>query len=33
MKLGIGVARRGWLEEGDVLNSLSLDALFKWLKK
>jgi DNA polymerase (family 10) len=31
MKYGISVARRGWLEPGDVLNSLSLRGLKKRL--
>ncbi|PIU50741.1 DNA polymerase III [Candidatus Desantisbacteria bacterium CG07_land_8_20_14_0_80_39_15] len=33
MKFGIGVARRGWLEKKDVLNTLPLDALLKKLKE
>ncbi len=27
LQLGIGQARRGWLEKGDVLNTRSLEAL------
>jgi len=30
-KLGVAMARRGWLEEGDVLNALPLSALLKKL--
>ena len=33
MKLGISVARRGWLTKDDVINTLSLDELLKTLKK
>ena len=33
MEFGIDVARRGWLEKGDVLNTLPLAALKKRLKK
>jgi DNA polymerase (family X) len=33
MFLGVCVARRGWLEAGDVLNSLRLNELFKAIKK
>ncbi|MFH1848240.1 MAG: DNA polymerase/3'-5' exonuclease PolX [Candidatus Omnitrophota bacterium] len=33
MQYGINVARRGWLKKKDVLNTLSLDALLKALKK
>jgi len=32
MGLGVSVARRGWLEKGDVLNTRTLSALRKWLK-
>ncbi len=32
MQYGVSVARRGWLEKGDVLNTLSLSALRKRLK-
>lgn len=33
MRYGIGQARRGWLEAGDVINTLSLPALKKILKR
>ena len=33
MQYGVSVARRGWLEKGDVLNTLSLSALRKRLKQ
>lgn len=33
MKLGISVARRGWLTKENVINTLSLDELLKALKK
>lgn len=33
MQYGIYQARRGWLEKGDVLNTLSLKALLKGLKR
>jgi len=33
MKLGIAVARRGWLGKEDVLNTLSVDELLKAIKK
>jgi len=33
MSLGVAVARRGWLETKDVLNSLSLKELLKWCHK
>ena len=32
MNLGVDVARRGWLEEKDIVNTLSLDKLLKRLK-
>ena len=32
-RLGIGSARRGWLEAGDVLNALSLEELEGYLRK
>jgi len=32
MELGVSVARRGWLEKKDVLNTLSLEKLLKALK-
>lgn len=33
MKLGIITARRGWLRKGDVLNTLPLPSLRKWIAK
>ena len=33
MELGITVARRGWVEAGDVLNTLELDKLLKSIAK
>lgn len=33
MQLGINQARRGWLEEKDVINTYKLSALKKWLKR
>ena len=33
IEFGVGVARRGWLEKGDVLNTLGAAALKKRLKK
>ena len=33
MRLGIGQARRGWLEKDDVLNTRSWSALRKLLKR
>jgi DNA polymerase (family 10) len=33
MKYGIYTARRGWLESKDVLNTLPLSKLMKWLKR
>ncbi|MFA5008798.1 MAG: DNA polymerase/3'-5' exonuclease PolX [Candidatus Omnitrophota bacterium] len=33
MELGISVARRGWLEKSDIINSFSLSEVVKWLKK
>jgi len=33
MELGISVARRGWLEKSDIINSFSLNEVLKWLKK
>jgi len=32
MSLGIAVARRGWLEKKDVLNTLSLKEILKWCR-
>ncbi|MBI5664470.1 MAG: hypothetical protein HZC49_05215 [Nitrospirae bacterium] len=33
MSYGVGTARRGWLEKGDVLNTFSYDMLIKRLKR
>ncbi len=33
MDLGVAVARRGWLEEKDIINTLPLDKLLKRLKR
>ncbi|HAJ56546.1 MAG TPA: DNA polymerase/3'-5' exonuclease PolX [Candidatus Omnitrophica bacterium] len=33
MKFGVGLARRAWLEKGDVLNTLKLAQLLKRIKK
>jgi DNA polymerase (family 10) len=30
MSLGVAVARRGWLETKDILNTLSLKEILKW---
>ena len=30
---GIGIARKGWLEKGDVLNTMTFDQLKKYWKK
>jgi DNA polymerase (family 10) len=32
MNYGVSIARRGWLEKGDVLNTLDADQLLKRLK-
>ncbi len=32
VKLGIGQARRGWLEPSDVINALPYDDLLAWLR-
>jgi DNA polymerase (family 10) len=32
MSLGVAVARRGWLESQDVLNTLSLKEILKWCR-
>lgn len=32
MRFGVGIARRAWLEKGDVLNGLTAAALNKWKK-
>jgi len=31
--LGVNIARRGWLQKGDIINCMDLTALLKWLKK
>ncbi|GAB4416982.1 MAG: DNA polymerase/3'-5' exonuclease PolX [Thermodesulfovibrionales bacterium] len=33
MAYGVSIGRRGWLEKGDVLNTLNTENLVKWLKK
>jgi len=33
MDLGVAVARRGWLEKKDIINTLPLDKLLKRLKR
>ena len=33
LRLGAGIARKGWLEKGDVINTLMLKPLKKQLKK
>jgi DNA polymerase (family 10) len=33
MAYGVSIARRGWLEKEDILNTLSYDSLIKALKK
>jgi len=33
MKFGVGLARRAWLEKGDVLNTMPVDKLLKAVKK
>ncbi len=33
IKYGVAVARRGWLEKKDVINTYSLENLINWLKK
>lgn len=32
MKFGVAVARRGWAEKNDILNTLSYNELIEWLK-
>ncbi len=32
MPLGVGVARRGWLEKGDIINTLTYDKLMNYLR-
>jgi len=33
MRLGVGVAGRAWLEKKDILNTLSVAGLIKYLTK
>jgi DNA polymerase (family 10) len=33
IKYGVAVARRAWLEKGDLLNTLSYEDLIKFLRK
>lgn len=33
MSLGVAVARRGWLESGEVLNTLSIEEILKWCQR
>jgi DNA polymerase (family 10) len=33
ISLGVGVARRGWLETGNVLNAMSLKEILKWCQR
>lgn len=33
IKYGVAVARRGWLEKHDIINTYSLENLISWLKK
>jgi len=33
ISLGVAVARRGWLENGDILNTLPLKSILKWCHK
>ncbi|MCL5439060.1 MAG: PHP domain-containing protein [Patescibacteria group bacterium] len=33
MRYGVAVARRGWAEKKDILNTLSYDDLFRWFSK
>ena len=33
MRLGVNIARRGWLEKGDILNTKTARQLQKWLEK
>ena len=30
---GVGIARKGWLEPGDILNTMSLEEIKEYLKK
>jgi len=31
MEYGIGIARRGWLEKKDLINTMSYSELLNWL--
>jgi len=33
MDLGVFIAQRGWLEKGDIINTMSLQELLKWLNQ
>jgi DNA polymerase (family 10) len=33
ISLGVAVARRGWLETGNVLNAMSLKEILKWCQR
>lgn len=33
MRFGVSVARRGWLEEKDIINCSKIDSLLKWAKR
>jgi DNA polymerase (family 10) len=33
LRLGAGIARKGWLEQNDVLNTLTLKSMVKELKR
>jgi len=33
MRFGVGTARRGWCDPGDVVNTMSLEAISAWLKR
>jgi len=33
MRFGVSVARRGWLEKDDIINTYSLDELLEWAKR
>lgn len=32
MRYGVSVARRGWAESKDILNTLNYDNFIKWIK-
>jgi DNA polymerase (family 10) len=32
IRFGLGIARRGWLEKKDVLNTRTVDGLARWRK-